>query len=105
MDEIAEIKIFITKQGNTMNQELIQQVMSFDKGVEYKGRIVATLFGPNYRDTVSGTNEGDIYWCSLDKELLLKINQEVFNDKATIMQWKEDEPHWILFIELNKITQ
>lgn len=81
-----------------MNTELIQQVLSFDKGIEHKGRIVATLFGPNYR-------EGDIYWSSLDKELLLKINQEVFNNKATIMQWKEDEPVWILSIELNKVTQ
>jgi hypothetical protein len=83
--------------------ELSKIVNSYDEGVEYKGRIYATIFGPNFRDVSSSTMDGDISWNSENITLLSKINKEVLNNKGKIMKYREDEPIYTLYIELEKL--
>ena len=83
--------------------ELRELVMSYDKGIEYLGRTYATLFGANFRDVVASTMDGDISWTSANVPLLTKINKEVFDNKATILRYREGEDLFILFIELKTL--
>lgn len=83
--------------------ELNNLVMSFDEPIGYKGKLYATLFGANYRDVSSSTMEGDVSWNSENTSLLSKINKEVFENKGNIIKYREDEPTYVLYIELSKL--
>lgn len=84
--------------------ELNKKVMSYDKPIEYKGNMYATIYGANFRDTVAGTKKGDIYWTSTNKELLKQINKEIFNSDGSVMPFYELDPNiFILSVELSKI--
>jgi hypothetical protein len=85
--------------------ELNKKVKSYDKLIEYRGSMYATIYGANYRDTAVGTQKGEVYWTSENKELLKKINKEVFNSVGSIMPYSEREPNiFILSVELSKIN-
>jgi hypothetical protein len=85
--------------------ELNKKVKSYDKPIEYRGSMYATIYGANYRDTVVGTQKGEVYWTSENKELLKKINKEVFNSVGSIMPYSKREPNiFILSVELSKIN-
>ena len=65
---------------------------------------MGNLFGPRYRDTVSGTKEGDVSWTSTDRMLLVRINQEVFNNQGDVLPYSESDPNlFVLYIEIKKI--
>jgi len=84
--------------------ELNKKVMSYDKPIEYKGSMYATIYGANFRDTVAGTKKGDIYWTSTNKELLNQINKEIFNSNGSVMPFSELDPNiFILSVELSNI--
>ena len=79
-------------------------VMDYDIGIEHNGKKYATIFGPNFRDVSHSTMDGDIFWSSVNEDLLSQINKEVFNNKGKIMKHREDEPIYILFIELKELN-
>jgi hypothetical protein len=84
--------------------ELNKKVMSYDKPIEYKGNMYATIYGANFRNTVAGTKKGDIYWTSTNKELLKQINKEIFNSDGSVMPFSELDPNiFILSVELSNI--
>jgi hypothetical protein len=86
--------------------ELKEKVMSYDKPIEYRGNKYATIYGANYRDVAVGTDDGEIYWSSENKDLLNKINKEVFDSKGSVLPHSEREPNiYVLSVELKKIKQ
>ena len=105
---IKEMKVkkfdeFILNENWSSLRELSNKVMTYDKGIEYLGRTYATIFGPRYRDVSQSTMEGDVSWTSTDINLLQKINKELFNNKGSVVKYREGEPDYVLFIELSKL--
>ena len=104
IDKVKNFKQFLNESKNFNSlSELNNLIMNFDEPIEYRGKLYATIFGPNYRDTSHSTMEGDVSWNSENVKLLSKINKEVFDNKGNIIKYKEDEPIYTLYIELEKL--
>jgi hypothetical protein len=109
--EIKEHKMFdggnfqsgVYAKGGSLT-ELNKKVMSYDKPIKYRGSIYPNIYGASFRNTVAGTQKGEVYWTSTNEELLKKINKEIFNLDGSIMPFSELDPNiFILSIELSKI--
>ena len=100
LDKIKNFEQFVNESKKYSSlKELNALVRSFDKGKTH-----STLFGPNYRDTASGTMDGDVSWVSTDAELLRKVNREALANKGTITRYSEDDPNmYVLYVELKKL--
>jgi len=79
-----------------MIKDINNIVMAYDKGMEYKGTTYATIY--DYREV-----NDSIQWSSNNRDLLVQINREVFNFRADVIQWKENEELYILSIDKTKI--